>query len=830
MPFTPIFNALDEGATVIVPTNRLQREILWKYLHSKPQAVMVKPKCYAYENWLLHWFEQDQLTQSCNHQLRLLTDWQFQFLSWRACKPGLKLSELANLIMCFKNLHLAQTEPQGSDFLYHPQAAQFQDYWEAITAKLHAEDCIAKAELATWLTTQAYIEPPHPIWFACFDTLHPQQQALINALEAQGQRIHFYDLKPITPAKIWQFEAADQDLEQEAMLSWVLTQYRAGKQRIGVVVPDLNQRKHQLLRQLQDQIPATALHCSLGTALIEFPFIQQGLKLLLLQPQRNITHAEIEVLLHSPWLSGAKREQAQRQHLANYHRLLQEPILPWASLLKLCAQKTPLLHQCLQGFNPYPPKATLSNWIALFQQRLRELDFSQAPVDILNKFYSGIESLHALSGWEEALTLEEVDAWLTLKFQQEIHQPPQEHAGVHFMGWLEASGFRGDAIWICQFLSQNIPQPPNLSSWLPVHWQKQQQLPRTSYEKEQEIAKTLIQRLQAANPELVFSYPATIDQQAQWPSPLFPKDAQEYVYSKASPPVSVLETYQDPALLPLAEDEALKGGSQLMSAYANCPFQAFAKYRLHAQTGIDTHLGLDALENGQLMHQSLFYLWQSLGSQTKLKEMSTAQVDEMVEQATLQALTQFKEDKPYSLDDFMLDIEASKVRHILHQVLTFDLTRPSFEIAGLEQELSLCIEDLEFNLRYDRLDRLDNGDLLLIDYKSSLPTPLPWRSSQPLHPQILMYALAQQEIKGLMFAAPSSNDCQSSGVSADELEIKGIKPSKEPWESLQQQWLQHFQAQIIKLKAGDYQPNPAQASTCKRCQYQDICRFSGQHD
>lgn len=825
MPFRPIFAALDAGATVVVPTNRLQREILWNYLQSKPQAVILTPKCFAYENWLTHWFEAHQLSLDCSHQQRLLSDAQFQWLTWSLCSPKLNFSEVTRLLNCYKNLKLAQALPEGSDFLYHPQASQFQAYWQTIEQRLRDDHCLVRAELATWLAQQPYCEAPHPIWFACFDTLHPQQQTLIQSLEDQGQLIHYYDLKPSAPPQVLQFVAADEVQEEQAIVAWVRDQCAAGKTRIGVVVPDLHRRKHQLLRQLQAQMPSTGLHCSLGTSLLEFPLIQQSLTLLFLDPSTNVSKTELKVLLHTPWLHGADDEAAQRAQLSNYHRMLQEPALPWSALLSLTAKNCPKLHQTLAAFNPYPAQASIEAWIVLLEQRLNLLDFTKANSELLAKLFLSIENLHELQGFVDHLELASLQAWLRLKFQQDIHQPPQDHAGVHLMGWLESSGFCGDAVWICQFLAQNIPQPPNFSSWLPITWQKQQQLPRTSYEQEQVIAASLVKRLQAANPCLVFSYPATIEQQAQWPSPMFPHHADHYRLTWTEANTLNLEFYADPQSLPFLPDEAPKGGSQLLSAYANCPFQAFAKYRLHATSGSDTHLGLDAREHGQLIHQALFYLWQALDTQQSLKSSTAQQLAELVEQAITQALAPFKEAKPYSLDPFMLTIEASKARKILQQVITFDQNRPPFTIAGLEQELSLSIESLEFKLRYDRLDRLENGDLLLIDYKSSLPTPLPWRSNEPLHPQILMYALAQAQIKGLMFAALTPHDYQSAGISAQELAINGIKPSKAPWEDLQHQWLHHLREQIIKLKAGDFQPNPAQNSTCKRCHYQELCRF-----
>ena len=59
MLLEPILARLAEGYTVITPTQRLAREILYAFSHSKPE-VSAKPQCYAYEAFLQKWFQQLQ--------------------------------------------------------------------------------------------------------------------------------------------------------------------------------------------------------------------------------------------------------------------------------------------------------------------------------------------------------------------------------------------------------------------------------------------------------------------------------------------------------------------------------------------------------------------------------------------------------------------------------------------------------------------------------------------------------------------------------------------------------------------------------------------------
>ena len=59
--------------------------------------------------------------------------------------------------------------------------------------------------------------------------------------------------------------------------------------------------------------------------------------------------------------------------------------------------------------------------------------------------------------------------------------------------------------------------------------------------------------------------------------------------------------------------------------------------------------------------------------------------------------------------------------------------------------------------------------------------------------------------------------------SAQELQIDGVKQTKHNWTSLQQHWLAELRELITEIRQGHCQPTP-QASMCKTCDYQSLCR------
>ncbi len=76
---------------------------------------------------------------------------------------------------------------------------------------------------------------------------------------------------------------------------------------------------------------------------------------------------------------------------------------------------------------------------------------------------------------------------------------------------------------------------------------------------------------------------------------------------------------------------------------------------------------------------------------------------------------------------------------------------------------------LRLRLRLDRIDRLDNGHFLLIDYKSGEQTRPKLEGERPLEPQLLVYAAAvQEEVDGIFFGQLKPRELKAVGFSRDE--------------------------------------------------------------
>ena len=104
------------------------------------------------------------------------------------------------------------------------------------------------------------------------------------------------------------------------------------------------------------------------------------------------------------------------------------------------------------------------------------------------------------------------------------------------------------------------------------------------------------------------------------------------------------------------------------------------------------------------------------------------------------------------------------MQRLLPQWLDVERTREPFEVQQMEAAFHFQCADLRFNLRVDRIDRLSDGRLVLLDYKSG-EVSRDWSDERPENPQLPLYALSVGEaVTAVAYARASSRECRFVGV------------------------------------------------------------------
>jgi hypothetical protein len=87
-----------------------------------------------------------------------------------------------------------------------------------------------------------------------------------------------------------------------------------------------------------------------------------------------------------------------------------------------------------------------------------------------------------------------------------------------------------------------------------------------------------------------------------------------------------------------------------------------------------------------------------------------------------------------------MELERMRLGALVTEWLQYERTRADFSVARTELDTDASVAGLSLNLRIDRIDRLNDGSLLVIDYKSGNVSPALWELPRPEDVQVPLYA------------------------------------------------------------------------------------------
>lgn len=670
----------------------------------------------------------------------------------------------------------------------------------------------------------AFIDPPAPLWAEWlalkFDTVESlsYMPAKTRADIANNQQF----LIPLD----------SRDHELEAAMLWGKSIFESDAQaRIAIIDVDLKDNLKAIKRRAEAAFADIKgnIRFSRDTPLLSIGCVQTALKLLALN-KKQVDLATARFIVHSPLWS--LKETAQDSYQTEYIERSQWDISLCAlqrdevhtsdfmSLLKELHSGSSKLASIFSDRHRNKQLSPLQ-WCDLFQRQLQQLNcfehFSdnewQRWVDVLADF-AKLGAVCGSIGIAEAL--QQLDYYCTASTPKISSSAP----GISFMDTVEAAADYTH-IWVMGMDNMSWPGATRLNPLLPVSLQIQKQMPHSQPQLETELTRRLIERLALAAPQVVFSYSQFHDELEQSPcsfvadlpllTPSFAaerKPESEPLHrAAAQTPFEWVDCSSAPSV-PKQQRE-VRGGAGLLKAMASSPFDAFAQWRLGAYELDSPKVGLSALDRGNLVHNVLERVWNELGGSKALAKLDSEQVADICRHAASKELRRFQAKNGWLAQSFA-NLEAERLASLTSDWLSVERSRPEFSVEFIEERLIADIAGLRFKMRLDRLDRLADGRLMLIDYKTgqSLSRRF-WLDMPPAEPQLPLYALtlgslaSAHQPDALCFAKVRADKMEFIGIGSDEFEgLTGIQP-QDNWAELIEGWKESLEALATDFINGD---------------------------
>ncbi|MCH9692322.1 MAG: PD-(D/E)XK nuclease family protein [Gammaproteobacteria bacterium] len=463
-------------------------------------------------------------------------------------------------------------------------------------------------------------------------------------------------------------------------------------------------------------------------------------------------------------------------------------------------------------------------WAQRFSQLLLDLGWpgprnpDSQEYQQLKLWQSALENFAGLDRFAGRLSLSQALQLLSQIAHRTPFQAETRDSPLQILGVLEAGGLSFDHLRLVGFGQQQWPPPPSPNPMLPRQWQKHWNMPRASAERELELACQLSCDLQTASTDIVVSFACEQDGIKQSLSPLFangslvppaPLDPMYGHYQLLKK--QQLQSLADAQLPPLgAKDcQRLRGGAGVLQAQALCPLNTQLHYRLGAKAYQRPSIGLNAADRGNLMHQVLASFWQLCGNSKVLATITEKALQHLIHRAVDGAVQALQKQRKFLPAGFWA-LEKTRLYSILQQWLEQEKTRPMFQVSEIESERQVELGGLKFTLRLDRLDTLENGEQLIIDYKTGQPSISAWLQRRIREPQLPLYALFQPEARAIAFAQVRNGDCKYKGCGELNNTINGIKGVAEcqkegpfsHWQQLVEFWHSDLNNLAIEYRRG----------------------------
>jgi probable DNA repair protein len=694
----------------------------------------------------------------------------------------------------------------------------------------------------------------------------PQQRRLLEALRGAGAEIVECHLPQVAMAQRCRVVCATPELELGQALAWARERAVADSGAdIAIVVADLTARRDEIAARADDILcPALAnrvepdaprpYDISLGRSLSEVPLVATAIDLIALGTGA-LPMSQAAALLRSAHLPDAEERWTARAMAERRWREQGTRRVTFADAVRALDATGALAAGWRDATFPARGAKSPAQWASEWRNWLAALGWPGNRTLGSGEWQANeawsrlLAAFGTFAGVTPLLARDDALAALRSLAARTLFQPEAPPARIRIMGVLEASGLTFDALWIAGLSAEIWPPAPQPHPMLPIAWQRERRVPHADPAVDLAHARVMTDGFGGAAAEVVASHARNVEGieregaalVAAWPE----RDAATLpalagLASTIAEQGAPFETCSDENAPPLAQGSQARGGVGIFESQSSCPFQAFARYRMRADTWPTVSEGLTPLERGTLLHAALAALWDDIGDHATLVALGDTELLDRIAKAVTQARSKLDRARWQSLPAAVAAGESQRLADTLRAWLdTIERARQPFAVRETEMTVPLELGGIGISMRIDRVDTLADGSVAVIDYKSGRAVePVKWFAPRPSGTQVGLYALALRAlpdppaVRAAVYGQLKAGEIDVKGLAADAAawpamkSVAGLRNAAiATWADVEAEWARRYGALATDFAQGVAPVAPRDALSCARCDLHALCRI-----
>lgn len=835
---TELFELAIEDVVVLTPNARLTKSLTERYNESQTKNVWPSIKIYPFNQWQQLLWQQYSACQT-KPQAIFINEMQSNLLWLDLIKKYsdnfYNAEQLAKKIkQAWANCIAWQVNIDSEEFEQNEETI----FFKTIALKYQTENTnkICQTQLTSQLIELLNVDAiklPKTIILAYFDDFSPEQLILIELLKSKTQISYFDEAQQ--PQEIYKTQVDSKEKELCLVIEH-LKENMNQEGQIGIVVPDLQQYREKLETTLLEHFSKEDFNISMGKALPLYSIVNNAVALLAMS-STFLDLKQVHLLCHSTFIGGSKSINQSR--IKSFQRLqgTTEKIFHIDNILKhFSCQTLRINFPKMIDLLTTKTRINVASWSFKFIEALELIGFPGEKILTSEEYQLHIKLSQSLIEFgqlmEPNILLSKIEAIQLLQWQlnQTIFQPKAHNSQVSFIGLLESLGLQFEHLWVMNLNENIMPPKPSPSPFIPIAIQREKHMPHAVEARELLLATKQIERLSSSAKQVVFSHHSESEGKILQASFLI-KDLPiktQTLSNNALIENEFLDTNSIIKKIPIDNINDIHGGSYLIKEQAQCPFRAFSKFRLNIKETRENLDGLDPLDKGIIIHKVMELFWLNVKDQkTLLKLDETEKLQPLLNEIINESIKNIKDKKTHSFNHLFTKLEKQRLHKIIYKYLDLEKQRPPFKVIYIEHQTTFTLNQLNIKLRVDRIDELDNGDYIVIDYKTGATTISSLSDERLTEPQMPIYVLASKKNKALLYAQLQQRNIINKGISENELDIKGVKSIEKhkniSWQTQLDNWQVKLDTLSDEFINGEITAKPSSEALCKNCDFTTLC-------